>query len=252
VGDGGNPEGRQPRQPRLLRGRASRVESFRVDDWDTVALDERDVYVVFDNDVMMKLAVHRALESLAAMLRARALSSGSSTCPTTVKLGVDDFLAAGGTNEELYRFAQVELRPPPEPVKPKRLSALHTFHLLELMTQLLPRFLVFGATTPASRSAFSSTQSLVAQLDDFPELMSLRVRSRSIGSSLVRLLIEIGIARSRIVSGSAPTSIPASTFGQNTGKNSGTPSAEPRMTLDRARFPAFSTPAAPRPCPTCS
>jgi hypothetical protein len=40
------------------------VDCFDCDDWDHVALDERNVYVVFDSDVMRKRAVHGALGRL--------------------------------------------------------------------------------------------------------------------------------------------------------------------------------------------
>ena len=120
------------------------VDCFRVDDWDRIALDERDVYVVYDNDVMTKLRVHQALGSLAAKLRSKGAVLHFVYLPDDEgKIGVDDFLAAGHTVEELYMLAEDELRPPPEPERPKRRPALHTFHLLQILERLFLRFVVF-------------------------------------------------------------------------------------------------------------
>jgi hypothetical protein len=87
-------------------------------DWDSIALNNRLVYLVFDSDVMTKPQVHLALarlkqflESKSATVRVVYLPEGSNGA----KVGLDDYLAAGGTAAELVGMACAELRPlPPE------------------------------------------------------------------------------------------------------------------------------------------
>ncbi len=85
-------------------------------DWEYVHLKERDVYVVFDSDVMTRLGVYQSLCRLKSFLEQRKakvrviyLSSGEGGA----KVGLDDFFAAGGTVDELLRLAQGDLRSPP-------------------------------------------------------------------------------------------------------------------------------------------
>jgi Domain of unknown function (DUF3854) len=40
-------------------------------EWEHIALNERQVYIVFDSDVMLKLQVHAALARLKAFLEAK-------------------------------------------------------------------------------------------------------------------------------------------------------------------------------------
>lgn len=82
-------------------------------EWEYVALNGRQVYVVFDSDVMLKTAVHAALSRLKSFLEHRGakvaliyLPSGDSAS----KQGVDDFLASGHTVDDLLALASPELR----------------------------------------------------------------------------------------------------------------------------------------------
>ena len=85
----------------------------RRDDWERVALEDRAVNVAFDSDVMDEPAVYGALERIAAFLAAKGARVSFVYLPqTNGKVGVDDFLAAGHTVEELHALAEPELRPP--------------------------------------------------------------------------------------------------------------------------------------------
>jgi DNA-binding transcriptional ArsR family regulator len=78
-------------------------------DWDHVALNSRRVYVAYDSDVMVKPQVQSALARLAVALRKREAEVMVVYLPDAAdgsKQGVDDYLVAGGTVDELYAMAQ--------------------------------------------------------------------------------------------------------------------------------------------------
>jgi hypothetical protein len=87
-------------------------------EWEYVALDGRKVYIVFDSDVMEKPEVYAALSRLKAFLESRGAAVRLIYLPAGkggAKQGVDDYLAAGGTVDDLLRHATPELKsPPPE------------------------------------------------------------------------------------------------------------------------------------------
>jgi hypothetical protein len=85
-------------------------------DWESIALTDRVVYIVFDSDVMTKISVYQALARLKAFLEGRHahvqliyLPSG----PGGAKIGLDDFLAAKHTVDDLLALASTELRAAP-------------------------------------------------------------------------------------------------------------------------------------------
>jgi len=85
-------------------------------DWESIALNDRLVYIVFDSDVMTKISVYQALARLQAFLESRHahvqliyLPSG----PDGAKVGLDDFLAAKHTRDDLLTLATTELRAAP-------------------------------------------------------------------------------------------------------------------------------------------
>jgi Domain of unknown function (DUF3854) len=86
-------------------------------DWESISLNERDVYIGFDSDVMSKREVHVALARFKPFLEsrgARVLVVYLPPGPGGAKQGLDDFLAAGRTVAELLGLATDELRNPPE------------------------------------------------------------------------------------------------------------------------------------------
>ncbi len=87
-------------------------------DWEYIPPNGRLVCICFDSDVMTKPEVHLALERLAAFLKLRGATvhfiyppSG----PARAKQGLDDYLAAGHTVEELLACSSPELRGLPSP-----------------------------------------------------------------------------------------------------------------------------------------
>ncbi len=85
-------------------------------DWESIALNDRVVYIVFDSDVMTKISVHQALARLKAFLESRHanvrliyLPSG----PGGAKVGLDDFVAAGHGVDDLLALATSDLRAAP-------------------------------------------------------------------------------------------------------------------------------------------
>lgn len=82
-------------------------------DWESVALNGRRVFIVFDSDVMTKSPVEYALRRLKTWLESRGanvlviyLPAG----PERAKVGLDDYLASGGSESSLRKLATAELR----------------------------------------------------------------------------------------------------------------------------------------------
>ena len=98
------------------RGRNDWGGATFLSDWDYVALNGRDVRVIFDSDVMLKAAVRLALDRLTEHLQRKGahvtavyLPSG----PDGAKVGVDDYLAQGHTVEEVESLVEAP-RPAPK------------------------------------------------------------------------------------------------------------------------------------------
>ncbi len=85
-------------------------------DWESIALKERKVYIVFDNDVMEKKAVNLALSRLKAFLESRGAKVFVVYLPAALgddnlrKIGLDDFFADGYSVDDLLCYATTELR----------------------------------------------------------------------------------------------------------------------------------------------
>lgn len=103
------------------RGKNDKGGKTALADWEDVALNGRRIYIVFDSDVMLKESVHAALVRLKAFLESRksrvALiylphGAGASKC------GVDDFLVAGHSVDELLALATSELHATAKPEAP--------------------------------------------------------------------------------------------------------------------------------------
>jgi Domain of unknown function (DUF3854) len=81
--------------------------------FESIALEKREVYLVFDSDVTVKPEVHDALRRLADFLSSRKASVRFIYLPPAddgSKIGLDDFLAAGNDVEGLLARASTELR----------------------------------------------------------------------------------------------------------------------------------------------
>jgi hypothetical protein len=89
-------------------------------DWDCVALNGREVRIVFDSDVMTKPQVKLALRRLTAFLHNRGATVAAVYLPPAAggrKQGVDDFFAAGAAAGDLERLVGAP-RPEPQPAPP--------------------------------------------------------------------------------------------------------------------------------------
>ena len=83
-------------------------------DFDAIAFNGRTVYVVFDSDVMVKPSVHAAVDRLVPVLRNRDANVAIIYLPDGPdgqKVGLDDYLAAGHSTEQLLALAERSLRP---------------------------------------------------------------------------------------------------------------------------------------------
>jgi hypothetical protein len=82
-------------------------------DWEVIALSGRDVFIVFDSDVMTKEAVNAALARLKGFMDQRGANVKVIYLPageSGTKTGLDDYLAAGHTVDDLLALATSELR----------------------------------------------------------------------------------------------------------------------------------------------
>lgn len=86
-------------------------------DWESIALNDRQVYIAFDSDVMTKRAVHDALKRLGGFLQRRGALVNYVYLPqgeSGAKVGLDDYLASGGTASVLEKLARAEAAEPEE------------------------------------------------------------------------------------------------------------------------------------------
>lgn len=83
-------------------------------DWESIALNQRDVVIAFDSDCMTRPQVRDALARLAAFLTRRGAQVGYCIMPDLPnggKCGLDDYFARGGTFDALCEYI-VETLPP--------------------------------------------------------------------------------------------------------------------------------------------
>lgn len=86
--------------------------------WDSVALNGRTVNVAFDSDVMTKKAVRDALVKLGTWLESKGAKPRYVYLPSAddgPKVGLDDWLAAGHTPDELEQLTDTKVRPAVDP-----------------------------------------------------------------------------------------------------------------------------------------
>ena len=95
------------------RGRNDLGGTLALSCWESIPLNDRITFIVFDSDVMTKAPVAKALARLANFLRGRGAQVHFVYLPPSqsgAKQGLDDFLAAGHSVEELIDRATTELR----------------------------------------------------------------------------------------------------------------------------------------------
>ena len=97
------------------RGRNGNGGLTALAEWECFALNGREVYIVFDSDIMLKLGVYRAMVRLKAFLEGRGAEVRIVYLPPgegAKKQGVDEFLAAGNTVTDLLNLANTDLKEP--------------------------------------------------------------------------------------------------------------------------------------------
>jgi hypothetical protein len=96
------------------RGTNSNGGTTVLPDFESVAFNGREVYLAFDSDVSVKPEVHKALERLKALLERRDARVRVVYLDEVdgEKVGIDDYLAAGGSLDELRDAAEFTLRQP--------------------------------------------------------------------------------------------------------------------------------------------
>ncbi len=100
------------------RGTNERGGKTALPDWESIALKgyrdaPRQVYICYDSDVMLKPEVHQALVRLSAFLKKRGASVAYIYLPhgeDGSKVGLDDYLAAGHSKDDLMALATTTLR----------------------------------------------------------------------------------------------------------------------------------------------
>jgi len=91
------------------RGRNEHGGKTILADFESIALNGRDVYIAYDSDVMTKPAVTQACRRLAMVMKqrgARVQYILLPAMPNGAKQGLDDFLAAGQTTDALFQLAR--------------------------------------------------------------------------------------------------------------------------------------------------
>jgi Domain of unknown function (DUF3854) len=99
-----------------FKGRNSFGGTTFLNDWDHIALNDRDVRFTYDSDVMRKTVVRQALERLSEHLQRKGAHVSSVYLPLDIK-GVDDYLVAGHSLDDLEKLIEGP-RPQPQPAKP--------------------------------------------------------------------------------------------------------------------------------------
>lgn len=120
-------------------------------DWHSIALNNRDVYIAFDSDVMVKKEVQDALTALAGFLNSRGAHTRLVYLPAAAdgtKVGLDDYLAAGGTIDQLYALARDPSQRPLPPAEPATQPVLPEPYKLEQTVDVFRRWLYLDDPAP--------------------------------------------------------------------------------------------------------
>lgn len=111
------------------RGVNSKGGKTIVADFEAIALDGRRVIIAFDSDALSKVSVYDAAQRLSAALVARGARVEYLHLPDSpdVKLGLDDFLARGGTVDKLEALVDSDPgeRPTPPTSEPTGIDGHH-------------------------------------------------------------------------------------------------------------------------------
>lgn len=154
-------------------------------DWDHIALNARDIYIVYDNDVMRNPSVRSALEALCNFLRHKHGTPHLILLPEDAnKIGVDDYLAQGHTLAEVLAC---EVEHMPDVLHAATLKAgrpLLTQHPHELPI-LVEQALAALMTMPQAPRVFQRARRLCLIAPAEPQAVGL---SRPTGAPIIHAL----------------------------------------------------------------
>lgn len=165
-------------------------------DLQRVAFAGRKVIVAFDSDAMVKPQVYAALEALSSYLQSQEALVHYCYLPELepgFKCGLDDYLAAGNTIEQLWEYVEDELRPKPEPQE-NRKPALPTAKLLGYIDNLLTRYVHFPGGGEHERVALALFVLHTWSIESADVTPYLYVKSPQKQSGKTRLLEVLGLA----------------------------------------------------------
>jgi hypothetical protein len=166
-------------------------------DWERVALNGRTVYIVFDSDVTTKPEVRDALVRLKAFLESRKATVEVVYLPAGdggTKTGLDDYLAAGHTVDELLALARPEL---PAPVRPEKQPAAYQGPpvmlgtLLDDIAAMFRRYVVMTSEQADALALHAAHTHVIrfAETTPYPHAKSAEMRSGK--STLLKLCLEL-------------------------------------------------------------
>lgn len=117
------------------RGKNEHGGTTALADWNFVPLNERLIRIVFDSDVSRKREVAFQMARLKDFLERKSAVVEIVHLPDTAdgrKQGIDDFLAAGGTIEQLQQFTRTKVELPPDEERLRPEIIVSERHLREI------------------------------------------------------------------------------------------------------------------------
>lgn len=186
-------------------------------DFEYVALNDRQVYVAFDSDAMLKEQVHGALVRLGALLAHRGAHVAYVYLPHGdggAKVGLDDYLASGRSADDLLSLATGELRrPASEPAADTEEEERDTFDdladepghvVLDDLASFIRRFVAFPL--PEQLAAVALWIMHTHTLDAFDHTPRLVINSpeKQCGKSRLLEVAELTVRRPRLNTSMSP------------------------------------------------
>jgi hypothetical protein len=190
------------------RGTNGKGGTVALPDWELVALNRRQVYLVFDSDVTVKPQVQQALARLRSFLQARGaevlvclLPSGAGGCKT----GLDDFFAAGHTVDDLLATASgntivVDGQAPEIEAEVEPLAGEAGAEILDQVCALICLYVVLtGEQRDAAALWLAHTHALdAAEVSPYLAVMSPEMRCGK--TTLLKVLAKLGARPWRVIS----------------------------------------------------
>jgi hypothetical protein len=183
-------------------------------DWEEIHLPGRQIYLVFDSDIMLKEEVHAALARFGAYLKLRGADVAYVYLPSPAgeKVGVDDFLAAGNTAADVVALAASELRKPPG-APSREEEVVDTFEdvphepghrVLDDVVGLLDRYVAWPMVEQRDAVALWITHTYLLDVFDSTPRLALLSPEKQCGKTRVLELVELLAHRARLTVSMSP------------------------------------------------